>query len=78
MRQYKVQETRELSKIICNQCGKEIEVRNGVLQEDVLRVEKRWGYFSEKDNELHSFDLCEACYDALVAGFQIPIEKENQ
>lgn len=36
---------------------------------------KRWGYPSEKDNEDHSFDLCEQCYDEFTATFLIPIEQ---
>ena len=48
MRQYctKLKKTEELEKIICNKCGKEILVCGGVPQEDVLEVEKRWGYHS--------------------------------
>ena len=41
-------------------------------------VEKRWGYFSNKDNEVHRFDLCEECYDRMVSQFVIPVEKENE
>lgn len=76
MRKYRIQETEEVTKIICNKCGKEIAVENGIAREDVLSVEKRWGYFSEKDNEVHRFDLCESCYDEIVAAFQIPAEIE--
>ena len=73
MRQYKKDtiEVRELDKIICNKCGKEIEVIRGVAQEDFLEVNKRWGYFSNKDNQEDAFDLCEHCYDELVASFKI-------
>ena len=78
MRKYTIQEVKEIEKIICNQCGKEIEVKNGVPAEDTLQVHKRWGYFSDKDNEEHAFDLCEACYDELVAGFQIPIDRKER
>lgn len=76
MRQYctKLKKTEELEKIICNKCGKEILVRGGVPQEDVLEVEKRWGYHSRKDNQVDYFDLCEDCYDELVSGFRIQIE----
>ena len=75
MRQYKMQETKEVFKIICNKCGKEIFVKNGIAEEDVLSVEKRWGYFSNnKDNEVHSFDLCEKCYDEFVSTFLVPVE----
>lgn len=76
MRQYKeqVKETREIEKIICNKCGREIQVLGGVPQEDVLEVTKRWGYFSDKDNQVDRFDLCEECYDELVRSFKIQIE----
>lgn len=78
MRQYKykIQETKEVEKIICNKCGKEIAVKNNIAEEEVLSVQKQWGYFSKKDNEVHKFDLCESCYDAFIQSFQIPIEVE--
>lgn len=76
MRQYKIEEIRTIEKIICNKCGKEIAVKHDMTQTDVLSVEKRWGYFSKKDNEVHSFDLCEECYDEMIATFQIPVEIE--
>ena len=76
MRQYKMQETKEVEKIICNKCGKEILVNNGVAEADVLSVQKRWGYFSNKDNDVHEFDLCEECYDKWIATFAIPIERK--
>ena len=70
MRQYKKEDTVAVEKYICNKCGKEITLG------DVLSVDKRWNYFSNKDNEVHHFDLCETCYDELVAGFQFPVEIE--
>ena len=74
MRQYKMQETKEVYKIICNKCGKEIFVKNRIAAEEVLAVEKRWGYFSNKDNEIHEFDLCESCYDEFVKTFVISVK----
>ena len=79
MRQYQ-KETKEmenLQKIICNKCGKEITVSNGCEAEGVFHADFTWGYFSEKDGERHQFDLCEECYDALLQGFQIPVEIEG-
>lgn len=77
MRQYQLEETKEIQKkikkIVCNKCGKEIRTHEGEPREDYLRVEKRWGYFSGKDNQEDCFELCEACYDALVSTFVIPI-----
>ncbi len=77
MRQYKMQEKKEVEKIICNKCGKEISVNNGVPQGDTLSVEKRWGYFSDKDNEVHRFDLCEVCYDEWITTFKIPAKVDT-
>lgn len=79
MRQYQIEKkpVEELKKIICNKCGREIPVFQGVPQEEVLSVEKRWGYFSRKDNQVHRFEICEDCYDELVESFCIKIETEN-
>ena len=74
MRRYKMKETEEIGGIICNQCGKEIRVVNGRPEGEVLSVDHTWGYFSEKDGERHSFDLCESCYDKLLASFKIPAD----
>ena len=76
MREFKIQESLEVEKIICNKCGKIILVNQGMAAEDVLSVEKRWNYFSQKDNDVHRFDLCEACYDEWIETFQIPVEQE--
>ena len=50
---------------------------NGLLSEDVLSVEKRWGYFSRKDNRVDRFDLCDDCYDEMVAAFLLPPESRG-
>ena len=76
MRHYKIEEIKTIRRIFCNKCGREIPMKGDIAQEDVLDVEKRWGYFSQRDNEVHKFDLCEKCYDELIATFQIPIEIE--
>lgn len=77
MRRYQLKETKELKKIICNKCGKEIPVIDGFAAEGVFSVDYEWGYFSDKDGEKHRFDLCEACYDKLVASFLFPAEIEE-
>lgn len=79
MRQYKKEknEILKLEKIICNKCGKEILIISGSPAEDVLEVQKRWGYFSAKDNRRDHFEVCEACYDEWTAGFSIPVESEE-
>ena len=77
MRQYQLKETKEINKIVCNQCGKEIEVSEGTPREGVFSVDYAWGYFSDKDGERHSFDLCESCYDKLLASFKLPADIEE-
>lgn len=79
MRQYhtELRETKELEKIICNKCGKEIVVTRGIPQEDVLDIEKRWGYFSEKDGQMDRFDICEDCYEEWIESFLIPVTRSE-
>ena len=38
MRQYELKERKEISKIICNKCGKEIAAENGMAKDDTLSV----------------------------------------
>ena len=63
--------------VICNCCGKKLAVREGIVREGVLRVDHAWDYFSEKDGEVHHFDICEECYDQLVRTFKIPLDREE-
>lgn len=78
MRQYQWKETKEITKIVCNRCGKETEVVNGIPKEEMLHVEHTWGYFSKKDGEHHSFDLCEECYDEIGKGFLLPVDMDEE
>ncbi len=77
MRQYQKKETKEIKKIICNRCGREIQAENGQPTAGVFSVDYQWGYFSEKDGETHRFDLCESCYDELIKEFLIPVTVEE-
>jgi len=58
----------------CNCCGKALKVENGILKEDAFEATKEWGYFSERDLEVHHFNLCEDCYNNLISSFKIPVE----
>ena len=64
--------------IVCNKCGKRVEYIDGILKEDFCHVKKEWGFFSKKDLKVHSFNLCEECYDQLVEGFRVPIIIEEK
>ena len=68
----------QLETVICNCCGRELRVEQGILKEGACHLETGWGYFSGKDMERHSFDLCEACYDKIVSEFTLPVEKEEE
>ena len=68
----------EITKIICNRCGKETKVVSGIPKREMLHVEHTWGYFSGKDGESCSFDLCEECFDEITKGFLIPTECKDE
>lgn len=68
---------KSLIQVICNACGKKINVKNEVMKEEVLHVEKHWGYFSKQDGEAQKFDVCESCYKQIISGFVIPVEKDE-
>lgn len=57
----------------CNCCGRELKLENEIVKEGVFSVDTCWGYFSKKDGECHSFDLCESCYDRIVEEFKLPV-----
>ena len=78
MRQYLDENKKILQKIVCNQCGRELKLQNGIVQEGIFEGNVRWGYFSEKDGEQHVFDLCENCYERFVEGFLVPVQREEQ
>ena len=60
------------TRIFCNACGKELYMENNILKEDAFEAKKQWGYFSKKDTKMHSFVLCEECYDKMISRFVIP------
>lgn len=68
----------EQGKKYCNLCGRELHMTEGILREDVLVVEKEWGFFSKKDTQVHSFCICEQCYDRWTADFRIPPQKREK
>ena len=68
----------QLESVVCNCCGKKLVVENGIVREGVMMVDHAWDYFSEKDWEIHHFDLCESCYDDLLSQFRIEADIEEQ
>lgn len=76
MRKYK--SNGELETLICNGCGKKLVVERGIVREGVFSVDHTWDFFSEKDGEIHHWDLCEECYDAVTAQFRVEEEVEER
>lgn len=64
--------------LYCNCCGKMMKVENGILKEDAFEASKEWGYFSNKDMEVHHFNLCEECYEQMISQFKIPVEVKKK
>lgn len=76
MRKYR--KNGQLETLICNGCGKKMVVEEGIVREGVISVDHVWDFFSEKDGEVHHFDLCEACYDDMINQFRISVDVEEQ
>ncbi|MBR5127230.1 MAG: hypothetical protein IKU69_02265 [Roseburia sp.] len=63
--------------IYCNKCGRPICMEECVEKADYLKIEKNWGYFSNKDGMNQKINICEECYDEMIKGFRIPPEEEE-
>ncbi len=79
MRAYGIKEAQEanLEKVVCNQCGKELLVEEGILKEGCFRVDYSFDYFSNKDGYIYSLDLCERCFDKWTGDFLLPPQVEE-
>ena len=65
--------------VYCNACGTEIEiVPKANVCKEYLSIDKEWGYFSSKDFMMHSFCVCEKCYDHWINTFVIPVDEKVQ
>lgn len=67
------------SRVECNVCGRTlpVEKEHNIVTEDFINIEKKWGYFSNKDGMTHSFTICEKCYDTLIKKLLIPVKIEE-
>ncbi len=59
--------------LFCNVCGIKLKIERGILKEGVFEATQEWGFFSDKDLEIHQFDICERCYDKMIDSFVIPV-----
>ena len=78
MRIYRDKNRTGLTQVTCNRCGRQLKVEKGVLKEGCFSADTVFGYFSGKDGMRHRFDLCESCYDALLAEFCVPVEESEE
>lgn len=78
MRVYSEQKETQLTGAVCNCCGKKLLVENGFLREECIHVSHDFGFFGKKDGTSHAFDLCEECYEKIIAGFSVPVETHER
>ena len=78
MRKYAKGDSNALLYAACNMCGKELLIENGLLKEGCFHGEQKFGYFSKKDGQNHSFDMCEACYNKFIKMFKIHVEVREE
>ncbi len=80
MRQYKKENVLQdvETKIICNRCGFELDVENESMEvfmvEYIHKFKIAFGYVSNNDGEIWSFDLCEDCIKEIAVQFKIPVD----
>lgn len=72
MKQYTEQ---KLTEIVCNACGKVIEVKDDIAKEDYFSAAHTFGYFSKTDGTQVGFELCEDCFRAMLRGFKVPAKE---
>lgn len=61
-----------MEQVICNCCGKQLKMEQGIVMADYVHVRKEWGYFSKKDGKTQEFTLCEECMEKIVENFAVP------
>ena len=66
-----------LLSVVCNRCGKKLAVKEGILRGRAAHLMWHGTIFSEKDGEVHHFDLCEECCDGVTREFLIEADRED-
>lgn len=77
MRIYDENKIENLKSVTCNGCQKQLMVKKGILIEECIHIKKTFGYFSDRDGTTESFDLCQECYEKIVKGLAIPVDRQD-
>lgn len=65
MKKYAVVPTETIVDVVCDVCKKSCKTQLGDYEHATLAAV--WGYASRKDGESYRADLCEDCFDNIVA-----------
>ena len=57
----KYKKCESIKDIICDCCGKSCKVDDDVFE--FIEIEKHWGYYSKKDLQKWTAQICENCVD---------------
>jgi hypothetical protein len=63
----KVEVTKDIA---CNSCGQSCKAVSGQSFSYAL-LSAHWGYSSNRDGEIHTAHLCEACWEKIIKWFKI-------
>ena len=66
------QEVEVIDGTICNICGEPIGMYEEIgIPCEHVHIHQSFGYCSHHDTETHDLDICEECYDKLLASCKI-------
>ena len=63
--------------IVCNCCGKKIQISDQHPYPEYISIRKEWGFDSPYDGEVHEIDLCQECYQKWIQTLKISPQTEN-
>lgn len=61
----------EQEKPVCNMCAEDIQYNEYGYLDEHVKIEKRWGYGSTLDNQIHNICICESCYQNIFNSLKI-------
>jgi hypothetical protein len=66
MKRYKKVLRNKVDDVLCDACGKSCKKLEDPPCFEYGTLESVWGYFSKKDGDKTSCDLCEDCFDKVL------------